>query len=281
MAAIITNEERVLEAVESYGDRLAIAAVNGPDQTVISGDEDAVHEVMTRFQSDGVMCQQLTVSHAFHSAHLDPMLAGFERFAQGIVFHEPQIGLVSNVTGRLFAAGEKPNARYWRDHVRGCVRFATGIRAMAETGCEIFIEVGPAPILTGMGRKTLPDNKGMWLPSLRKGQDDWKTLLGALGALHVRGVAVDWRGFDRDYRRSRVNLPTYPFQRTRYWMDPDKDHKEGAAAGPVGAAGLPMALGEAKQPLLGSRVPAAVAMSQFLSELSVRRLPYLKDNVVQ
>ena len=96
------------------------------------------------------------------------------------------------------------------------------------------------------------------------------SLLAALGALHVRGTAVDWRGFDRDYRRSRVELPTYPFQRARYWMDPDKDHKEGTAA-PAGRAGLPVALGEAKQPLLGARVPAAVAMSQYLSERSLMR----------
>jgi amino acid adenylation domain-containing protein len=279
MAALITTEDRVVEAIEQYGDRLSIAAVNAPEQIVISGDEDAVHEVMTRFQSDGVMCQQLTVSHAFHSAHLDPMLDGFERFAQAMVYHTPQIGLVSNVTGKLFGEGEKPNARYWRDHVRGCVRFANGIRAMAETGVEIFIEVGPAPILTGMGRKCIPDSKGVWLPSLRKGQDDWKTILSALATLHVRGTNIDWRGFDRDYRRSRVFLPTYPFERKRYWMDGDR---EGAEPGEAAATSvLAGSQGEAKQPLLGNRVPAAVAMSQFLAELSIKRLPYLKDHVVQ
>jgi myxalamid-type polyketide synthase MxaB len=281
MAAIITTEDRVLEAIEPYGDRLSVAAVNAPEQIVISGDEDAVHEVMTRFQSDGVMCQQLTVSHAFHSAHLDPMLDGFERFAQGIVYHVPQVAMISNVTGKAFAEGDKPNARYWRNHVRGCVRFASGVRAMAETGCEIFIEVGPAPILTGMGRKCLPDNKGLWLSSLRRGQDDWKTILGALASLHVRGVNIDWRGFDRDYRRSRVFLPTYPFERSRFWMDGDKDGEpaEKAEAGSV-AVFAPKGI-DSKQPILGNRVPSAVAMTQFLSELSVKRLPYLRDHVVQ
>ncbi|MCE9604697.1 MAG: methenyltetrahydromethanopterin cyclohydrolase [Planctomycetia bacterium] len=281
MAAIITTEDRVVEALEGYGKRLSIAAVNSPEQIVISGDEDAVHEVMTRFQSDGVMCQQLTVSHAFHSTHLEPMLDGFERFAQGIVYHEPQIGLISNVTGRAFQPGEKPNARYWRDHVRGCVRFAAGVKAMAATGCEIFIEVGPAPILTGMGRKCLPENKGLWLPSLRKGQDDWKTILAALAALHVRGVAIDWRGFDRDYRRSRVVLPTYPFQRSRYWIEIDKDAGDEQAAPAKTASPLALAAGDAKQPLLGNRVPSALSMTQFLSELSIRRLPYFKDHVIQ
>lgn len=280
MAAIITTEDRVREAIESYGERLDIAAVNAPEQIVISGDEDAVHEVMTRFQSDGVMCQQLTVSHAFHSAHLNPMLAGFEKFAQGIVYHVPQIGLISNVTGKAFAAGEKPNARYWRDHVRGSVRFAAGVKAMAETGCEIFIEVGPAPILTGMGRKCLPDNKGLWLPSLRRGQDDWKTILGALAALHTRGVQIDWRGFDRDYRRSRVFLPTYPFERKRYWMEVEAGEGETQAESSTVAVFAPKGA-ESKQPLLGNRVPSAVAMTQFLAELNTKRYPYLKDHVIQ
>lgn len=279
MAAIITTEDRVVEAIESYGERLAIAAVNAPEQIVISGDEDAVHEVMTRFQSDGVMCQQLTVSHAFHSAHLDPMLDGLERFAQSFVYHTPQLDLVSNITGKLFGAGEKPNARYWRDHVRGSVRFAEGIKSLAATGVEIFIEVGPAPILTGMARKCLPDSKGLWLPSLRKGTDDWKTILSALSAIHVRGVQIDWRGFDRDYRRSRVFLPTYPFERTRQWMDGDKDADGETPTATTSVTTIQA--GDAKQPLLGNRVPAAVAMSQFLSELSVRRLPYLKDHVIQ
>ena len=283
MAAIITTEDRVVEALEGYGKRLSIAAVNAPEQIVISGDEDAVHEVMTRFQSDGVMCQQLTVSHAFHSSHLEPMLAGFERFAGGIVYHQPQIGLISNVTGRAFGPGEKPNARYWRDHVRGCVRFADGVKAMAATGCEIFIEVGPAPILTGMGRKCLPDNKGLWLPSLRKGQDDWKTILAALAALHVRGVAIDWRGFDRDYRRSRVNLPTYPFERKRFWIDGEKAEGADESSAPAAkeSTSLALATGDAKQPLLGNRVPSALSMTQFLAELSIRRLPYFKDHVIQ
>ena len=281
MAAIITTEDRVVEALEGYGKRLSIAAVNAPEQIVISGDEDAVHEVMTRFQSDGVMCQQLTVSHAFHSSHLEPMLAGFEKFAGGIVYHQPQIGLISNVTGRAFGPGEKPNARYWRDHVRGCVRFSDGVKAMAATGCEIFIEVGPAPILTGMGRKCLPDNKGLWLPSLRKGQDDWKTILAALAALHVRGVAIDWRGFDSDYRRSRVVLPTYPFERKRFWVEGEKADGEEAAPIAKKETSLAIASGDAKQPLLGNRVPSALSMTQFLSELSIRRLPYFKDHVIQ
>ncbi|MBA4018630.1 MAG: hypothetical protein C0483_15805 [Pirellula sp.] len=281
MAAIITTEDRVLEAIESYGERLSVAAVNAPEQIVISGDEDAVHEVMTRFQSDGVMCQQLTVSHAFHSSHLNPMLDGFEQFAQGIVYHVPQIGMVSNVTGKMFADGDKPNAKYWRDHVRGCVRFASGVKAMAETGCEIFIEVGPAPILTGMGRKCLPDNKGLWLSSLRRGQDDWKTILTALASLHVRGVQIDWRGFDRDYRRSRVALPTYPFERSRYWINADKEGESPEAKESAVVAVIAPVGGETKQPLLGNRVPSALAMTQFLGELGVKRFPYLRDHVVQ
>ena len=122
------------------------------------------------------------------------MLDGFERFAQTIVYHAPQIGMISNVTGRRMVEGELPDAHYWRRHTRESVYFLQGMAALAEAGCEIFLEVGPQPVLTGMGKKCVADDHYTWLPSLRKGHDDWRTMFSSLGQLHVRGVPVDWRG---------------------------------------------------------------------------------------
>lgn len=276
MAAVLTRPDRVAKVVDRYGDRLSIAAVNGPEMVVISGDEDAVRATMDEFAAQDVPSQLLTVSHAFHSAHLDPMLDGFEEFARGLHYHPPKISLISNLTGRPMSEGELPDAAYWRRHTRQSVCFAQGMAALAEAGCEVFLELGPQPVLLGMGKKCVDDDRGIWLPSLRKGYEDWRTLLSSLGQLHVRGVPVDWRGVDRPYVRSRVSLPTYPFERQRFWMDPaDVDPaaqgRQGAWIG--GASG--------GHPLLGLRVPSALAHAQFLQQVSVGRVPYLKDHQVQ
>ncbi|HEY1784914.1 MAG TPA: polyketide synthase dehydratase domain-containing protein, partial [Pirellulales bacterium] len=136
--------------------------------------------------------------------------------------------------------------------------------------------VGPAPVLLGMGRKCVPENFGVWLPTLRRGQDDWRVLLSSLGMLHVRGVPVDWQAFDRPYAPARLSLPTYPFQRQRHWMEAHEKRGDRARGGPLAWCGA-----SAKHPLLGSRVPSAVAMTQFMSDVNLRRLPYLADHKVQ
>ncbi len=131
------------------------------------------------------------------------------------------------------------------------MRFEDGVRALAERACDVFVEAGPAPVLTSMGRKCLPAGKGVWLPSLRKGQDDWAVLLDGLASLFVHGAKVDWRGFDRPYTRNRVSLPTYPFAREPYWLETGK------------AAGGAVVSGRAGHPLLGVRLPSALSAAQF------------------
>ncbi len=153
MAAILTSEAEVAAELARYGARLSIAAVNGPENVVVSGETDAVRQIVNHFQAAGTACQALTVSHAFHSAQLDPMLDGFEDFARGLAFQAPQVTLISNRTGRAFAPDEIPSAAYWRQHSRQCVQFDRGMATLVEAGCEIFLEVGPAPVLLGMGRR--------------------------------------------------------------------------------------------------------------------------------
>ena len=220
MAAVFAPEEQIAAALEPYRDQVSIAAVNGPENTVISGAREAVQAVLETLRAAGVAAKPLTVSHAFHSPLMEPMLDDFEEEACRLHFEAPRIPLVSNLSGGILEPGLVPGATYWRRHVRQTVRFAAGMEAIA--GYDVFIEPGPRPTLLGMGRRCLPESRALWLPSLRAGQDDWQVLLGSLGALYVAGAEIDWDGFDRDYLRRRVSLPTYPFERRRYWLEPSE-----------------------------------------------------------
>jgi myxalamid-type polyketide synthase MxaB len=219
MAAVFAPEAAVADAVREHADRLALAAVNAPDSVVISGAAAAVAVAVDRLTARGIRTQPLTVSHAFHSPLMEPMLDEFATAAARVRFGRPRIGIVSNVTGRLATAQEMSSAQYWSRHVRAPVRFAAGVTALREQGVDIFLEAGPAPTLLGLGRRTLGDESTVWVPSLRKGRDEWDEMLEGLGRLHVEGVEVDWAGLDHPYARRRLVLPTYPFQRERYWVE--------------------------------------------------------------
>jgi acyl transferase domain-containing protein/aryl carrier-like protein len=217
MAAIFAGEAEVAEAIAPRAGDISIAAINGPLNTVVSGRRPAVEEVAAAFRERGVKTESLQVSHAFHSPLLEPILDRLEEEACKIRYADPQRLLISNLTGEAFAAGEM-NASYWRRHARQPVRFRDSMEALRRAGCEIFVEIGPGTTLLGMGAKAW-SGPALWLPSLRKGQDDWEQILATLGTLFTHGVEVDWRGFDGDYTRTRERVPTYPWQRQRYWFD--------------------------------------------------------------
>jgi acyl transferase domain-containing protein/acyl carrier protein len=219
MVAVSASEAQVADAIRPYADRVSIAAINSPFDLVISGAREAIQAVVVELESDGIKTRGLTVSHAFHSPLMDPMLDAFEQVTASVTYDSPRIPLISNVTGTLMPEGLATQPGYWRRHVREAVRFADGMEALSEQGCEIFLELGPSATLLGMGQRCMPEGSGVWLPSLRKGQGDWPQLLTSLAELYVRGVKVDWAAFDRDYARPRIALPTYPFERRRCWCD--------------------------------------------------------------
>ncbi|MCC6697661.1 MAG: SDR family NAD(P)-dependent oxidoreductase [Candidatus Hydrogenedentes bacterium] len=226
MVAVLTDLESVQAALAGYEESVSVAAANGPKNTVISGDADAVGAVVKGFEARGVTCKPLTVSHAFHSPLMEPMLDEFEAAAQRVRYNAPRIPVVSNLTGRLVTGPGVFDAQYWRGHVRQAVQFDAGVRALSEAGYNLFLEAGPAPVLSGMGVRCLPRGAATWLPSLSKGKDDWAVLLQSLATLHCAGVNADWRGFDSPYARRKMDLPTYPFQRQRYWLDADSQTPE-------------------------------------------------------
>ncbi|MCC5601565.1 type I polyketide synthase [Nostoc favosum] len=219
MAAVFASEAQVVAAIAPYTQQVAIAAVNGPQNIVISGEGVALQVVLKELEAEGIVTRPLTVSHAFHSPLMEPMLAEFEQKAAAVTYATPRIDLISNATGQIVQGAEIGQARYWRRHVRETVRFAAGIQTLQALGYDLFVEIGPSPILIGMGRQCLPEGTGVWLSSLRRGQNDWQQLLQSLALLYVQGVKVDWSGFDHDYQRDRLPLPTYPFQRKRYWFE--------------------------------------------------------------
>ncbi|WNG46517.1 acyltransferase domain-containing protein [Archangium minus] len=231
MVAVFASEARVTELLAPVAHVVSIAAVNGPEEIVISGARDAVHKVVEQLIAEGVKTRRLTVSHAFHSPLMKPMRSAFEEAASRVSYAAPRVRLISNLTGRAAKGTELSQASYWVEHVQAPVRFADGMRALHEHGCDAFLELGPQATLLGLGKRCLPDATQPWLPSLRKGHDDWESLLGSVTALYESGVDIDWAGFDRDYPRKRMPLPTYPFQRERYWVET----QEGVTSGHVEA----------------------------------------------
>ncbi|MBG1266945.1 type I polyketide synthase [Nostoc sp. WHI] len=217
MLAVFAEQELVEEVIESYS-QLAVAAINGVANIVISGDDKALEEVKAIFNAQGVETRALNVSHAFHSPAIAPILEAFSQAAKEVVYAQPQINVISNLTGEL-ATGAIATPEYWSAHLRQPVKFAASIEALYRQGYEVFVEIGPKPTLLGMARHCLPEEMGVFLPSLRSGQEDWQRLLQSLGELYRCGAKVDWSGFDRDYSRHRVVLPTYPFQRQRHWVE--------------------------------------------------------------
>ena len=267
MWAVGASEARVREVLaELEAAEVSIAAVNGPEDVAISGAGMAVESVGRVFEGQGIRTKRLAVSHAFHSALMEPVLGELEQVAAGVSYSAPRIALVSNLTGEV-VRGEVAEAGYWRRHAREAVRFADGVAALRTRGHNVFLEVGPRPTLSGLGHKCVPDEDAVWLPSLRKGREAWREMLTSLGVLYTRGVDVDWAGFDRDYPRRKVTLPTYPFERQRCWIEESK-------AGPRRDADLGLRV----HPLLGRRVGSALKEILFEVAIGPRALPYLADH---
>ena len=272
MAAVFASVSRLSEAVSPFADAVSIAAVNGPSNAVISGASEAVDRIVERLAADGVKAVDLAVSHAFHSPLMEPILDRFEAIASEVTYSRPECCLISNVTGRMAAGGEAVTATYWCDHIRRPVLFAESMSSLREKGCTHYLEVGPHPVLLGMGRQCIADDGLYWLASLRRGVDDWRQMLESLGRLYVGGFDVDWDGFDRDYARRKVSLPTYPFQRKRYWFQTSHD---------TGANHAVTKNRPGMDTLLPGRQIRVAAEDMFFEiEVNSRTMPYLKDHQI-
>ena len=250
MAAVFVDEATAAAAVARHATEVAIAAVNGPLTTVISGRRAAVAAVVAALGLDDDDVRLLHVPVAGHSPIFDPILQPFQAVVEQVALSRPQIGLVSSMTGS-FVVDEIADTNYWRRHMREPVRFADVYDTLREAGCSTFIEIGPDTTLLNLGRRNWPDASGTWIASMRRDvADEELTMVTALAELHVAGVPVDWRAFaDEPARRSsgtRVDLPTYPWQRESYWA-PSSRRSRAPAAAPLWPAALRAAQQQSEQ----------------------------------
>ena len=277
MVAVFAEEERITAVIAPYSAQVSVATINNLTEIVISGARAAIHEVAAKLEAEGIRMRRIAVSHAFHSPLMDPILDAFERAVAGMKLSPPSIRIISNLTGQVARAEDMTTPAYWRRHLREAVQFTAGVRTMRALGIDTFVEIGPKPTLLGIARRCVPDEPLAWLPSLAEGKDDRTQMLSSLGALYTRGVEIDWAGLERDRRRRRVPLPTYPFQRQRYWADLGDGMEKVSGAQAPAATILPSSV----HPLEGHRVRSpAFEEIAFESLFNPDELPVLRDHQV-
>ncbi|GAA3117231.1 hypothetical protein GCM10020254_75070 [Streptomyces goshikiensis] len=265
MIAVQASEEEVLPLLT---DRVSIAAVNGPRSVVVAGDEDAALAVAAAFPDR--KSKRLTVSHAFHSPHMDGMLEDFRAVVAGLSFEVPRIPIVSNLTGALVSE-EMGSAEFWVRHVREGVRFLDGIRALEAAGVTTYVELGPDGVLSALAQDCI-EQDAVFAPALRKDRSETEAVTTALAGAHVNGVGVDWAAYFSGTDAQRVDLPTYAFQRQRYWPA-----LSGLYLGDVEAIGLD----DTAHPLLsaGVALPESDGMV-FAGRLALSTHPWLADHAI-
>ncbi|MCP3102824.1 type I polyketide synthase [Myxococcus sp. K15C18031901] len=229
---------------------VSVAALNGPEELVLSGDAALLGDVAKALQELGITSKNLAVAHAFHSPLMDPVRAPFEACVAGVPLSVPRLTFISALEGMpVGEALTRPS--YWGRHLREPVRFADALEALRGQPHRTCLEVGPAPVLSGLGLRTMPDpEEWVWLPSLRPGMGETAQLIESLGRLYVRGFEVDWSAFDAPFGRRTTSLPTYPFQRERFWIQAEP--RNGARARTSRAE-----TGEVGHPLVGAPLPLA------------------------
>ncbi|WP_204036994.1 acyltransferase domain-containing protein, partial [Micromonospora qiuiae] len=278
MVAIEATEAEILPLLDGEHERVAIAAVNGPRAVVVSGDQDVVERIGAHWKGEGRRIRKLAVSHAFHSPHIDPMLDSFGAAIADLEYHPPTIPIISNVTGRPIAAGEITNPDYWVRQVRAAVRFHDGVRALYEQGVTTYLEVGPDAVLASLAHDTLAGRAGpiLTVPMLRARRPEARAALTALAELHTAGLPVDWPAvLGPGPAVPPGQLPTYPFQRQRYWVfPPDAPRAHGTDGDGVTAEFWATVTGrdaESLASMLGLPPEQRAALGELLPALSAWR----------
>ncbi|MGV9546434.1 SDR family NAD(P)-dependent oxidoreductase, partial [Nocardia beijingensis] len=258
MLSISMSQDEADEVVAAFGNRVSIAAVNTPGAVVISGERPAMAEIDERLSNDGIKTTRLRVGYGFHSALMEPMLAEFAEVASGLTYRTPRIPLVSNVSGK-FAGDEITEPAYWVRQVREAVRFAQGIATVSDWGARRFLELGPDEVLATLARQCLSEDveaRSLIAAACRRDTDEPEQLLRFLANAHSAGVTVDWCRLFADRSVSRVSLPTYAFQRDRYWLQPRENPAGGGVSHPFVRGVMPLA-GRDEWLITGGILPGA------------------------
>ncbi|WP_435613584.1 type I polyketide synthase [Streptomyces sp. bgisy159] len=268
MVSVQAGEDEVTPLLAAHGDRVAVAALNSPHATVLSGDEEAVTAVASELAARGRKTRRLNVSHAFHSHHMDGMLDAFAAHTAQIDHGRPATTVVSTVTGRPVTDGEPFDGGYWVRQVRDGVRFHDGVRALEEQGVTTYVEIGPGGVLTALAGECV-DGDAALVPALRRDTEEEASLTSALARLHTRGHHVDWETWFAPTGACRTDLPTYPFQRRSYWLEATGPDVHRSDLEPV------------RHHLLTGAVPLADGSATVLTgTVSVDGRPWLADHAL-
>ncbi|MGW0656961.1 acyltransferase domain-containing protein, partial [Streptomyces umbrinus] len=279
MVAVQAGEAEILEAIAGLDDRVSIAAVNGPESVVLSGDETCVLAVAAELADRGRKFKRLKVSHAFHSPLMEPMLEEFEQVARVVRYSEPRIPVISDVTGRPATAERLCSPGYWVEHVRASVRFADTVTFLRSAGVTTFLELGPDAVLSAMGPDNLTEAEAgptgvadaVFVPALRRNRDERREVLSAVARIAARGHRVRWEAHYTGLGARKLSLPTYPFQRRHYWLGGAKTEGDPGQLGQIAA----------DHPLLGSVVHLAHGDGIVLTgRISLSSHPWLTDHVI-
>jgi len=277
MITIVAREEEIRELLASSGLHrdLSIAAVNGPRSVVVSGRREGIESFEQSLRESGIRHKRLRTTHAFHSVALDAMLDAFEAEAARFAFRVPDIRWISNLTGQAVERKQPIDARYWRQHLRQTVQFQRGLSA-ASLSTGLFLEVGPEPQLLALAEANgiAPDRRVASV-SKRGVRGEWQRLLSAVANVYRQGMSIDWKGTTGGRGFPRVPLPTYPFQRQRFWFT-----QRGRETGPAKISARPSGHLPAKHPLLGARLRTRSEAATFHAELTPSYPAHLGDHVV-
>ncbi|HKE19326.1 MAG TPA: beta-ketoacyl synthase N-terminal-like domain-containing protein [Kofleriaceae bacterium] len=288
MWAVQLDEASLRALIEAHP-AVSLAAHNGPEDLVLSGSDDALGPAIAALRSTGARVRRLEVTHAFHSAQMDPVLAPLERAASRVPGQRARVSIYSTLLGRAAVPDELARPGYWRDHARMPVRFDAAMRAALADGVDAFVEIGPAPVLIALGRRIAGDGGALWLPSAQKGRAGIEPMLESLAALFERGAPFDAPGLAQERGGfTRVALPTYPFERQRHWMEPPPAVATAASSpGPARARAAEPSLKATAEPACGrpwfalDRLESpALEGAAFVTRLELSQLPLVADHRV-
>ncbi|MFE6522359.1 type I polyketide synthase [Streptomyces sp. NPDC057794] len=266
MISVQAPAEEVAPLLAAYEGRVSVAADNSPLATTLSGDEGDVTALAAELAAQGRRTRRLNVSHAFHSHRMDGMLDAFAEHTAGLAHAVPELPVVSTVTGRPVTAAEPLDGAYWVRQVRDGVRFRAGIRTLEEQGVTTYVEIGPGGVLTALAGECV-DGDALLVPTLARDTEEDRSLTTALARLHTHGHHVGWDTWFAPTGARRTDLPTYPFQRRRYWLEATGS----AATGPDSV----------RHPLLTAAVPLADGDGLLLTgTVSVDSRPWLAGHAL-
>jgi acyl transferase domain-containing protein/surfactin synthase thioesterase subunit/acyl carrier protein len=270
MGAIMADESVARAVIQNIAPEITVAAINGPLNTVVSGDRDALSTLAQELGRQQITYRELRISNGFHSPRTEPILRRLEKIAGAIRHSAPKLPLISNLTGELMSGA--PDQSYWRHHIREPVRFGDGMQALAALNCRSFLEIGPHPVLLPMAQACLQSKArtAVWIATLNRQKSDADSIAEMLAGLYLAGHAINWTAVHADASWRRMPLPTYPFQRKRHWIEDNTAPRERAAH----------AL-ERVHPLVGTRIESTDREVRYQTRYGIQHGGYFPDHRVR